>query len=375
MNLSFLVLKGLPFPGGVERYMEEVGPRLVAKGHKVRVYSISYRTEVGATHRGMDIIPVPAIRAKSLEKPSAALIAALRAAFDDSEIVHVHAFGPSLFGILPRLARKKVVVQGHGLEWRRAKWGWFARSFLRFSEWASVAISDALTVVSQTQQAYLREKYDTRSVFIPPGISPVDHALPDEIARLGLHRGDYILFAARLEKEKGLRYLIEAYKKLKPEKKLVVAGDNPLDDTYKREMRTLADGDPNVIFTGFVSGKLLQELFSNCYLFALPSELEGLPIAVLEAMNYGCACLVSDIPENREAIGGHGFTFRNKDSDDLARVLGDLLASPDRVRDAGVAARTYVAGRFSWDAVADDLEQLYLAVSKRSTPSVKALGA
>ena len=144
MNISFLVLKGLPFPGGVERYMEAVGPRLSARGHDVRIYSVSYRTKLPSSYAGMKICTVPAFPSKSLEKPSAALLASIRASFDGADVVHVHTFGQSLFGVLPRLMGKKVVIQGHGLEWRRSKWGGAARAFLRFSEWASVHVPHAL---------------------------------------------------------------------------------------------------------------------------------------------------------------------------------------------------------------------------------------
>jgi glycosyltransferase involved in cell wall biosynthesis len=362
VNISFLVMKGLPFAGGIERYMEAVGPRLSARGHDVRVYSISYRTKVPSSYEGMKICTVPALRSKSLEKPSAALLASLRASFDGADVVHVHAFGPSLFGILPRLAGKKVVIQGHGIEWQRSKWGVAGRTFLRFSEWASVHVPHALTVVSRTQKSYLRQRYGIDATFIPPGVTPVSAAPPDEIKKLGLKGGDYILFAARLEREKGLHYLIEAYRKLAPGMKLVVAGDNLLDDTYKREMHALAAGHPGIVFTGFATGRLLQELFSNCYLFVLPSELEGLPIAVLEAMSYGCACLVSDIPESLEAVDGRAVTFRSRDPRDLARQLSHLIDSPKQVKAIGRAARAHVTRSYDWDEVALDLEALYRSV-------------
>lgn len=360
MKISFLVLKGLPFPGGIERYMEEVGPRLVAKGHRVRLYSIGYRTTVPRDHAGMTIRTVPAVRMKSLEKASAAAIATAWETLGDSDIVHVHAFGAGLFSIIPRLAGKKVVVQGHGVEWRRSKWGWGGRNFLRFAEWASIRGASAVTVVSRTQQAYLKQRYGLDAAFIPPGVAPASLVPPLEIKqRLGLEGKDFILFAARLEREKGLGYLIEAYRSLRPRMKLVVAGDNPLDERYKQELRDLAAGDPGIVFTGFATGRFLRELFSNCYLFVLPSELEGLPIAALEAMSYRCGCLVSDIPENREALAGHGFTFRNKDPVDLAARLSALLEDPARVERVGASAQAFVTSRYSWDTVADELDALY----------------
>jgi glycosyltransferase involved in cell wall biosynthesis len=360
--ISYLVLKGLPFPGGVERYTEQVGPRLAARGHDVRVYSIGYRTTVPKVHAGMSIRTVPAIRSRCLEKPSAALVAALRECVSDSDIVHVHAFGPSLFAFLPRLFGKRVVIQGHGVEWQRSKWGPLGRSFLAFAEWASMHIPHALTVVSQTQQEYLRERYAAEAHFIPPGVEAPIRAQPDLVRGLGLAPGEFILFAARLEPEKGLHYLITAYKSVRTAKKLVIAGDNVLDAKYKNEMYRLAGGDPNIVFLGAVAGQLLSELFSNCYLFVLPSELEGLPIAVLEAMSYGCPCLVSDISANREAVGAHALTFVSRDTADLARQLVYALEAPDELQSIGAAGRARVLAKFNWDVVADELEALYASV-------------
>lgn len=212
--------------------------------------------------------------------------------------MHFHAFGPAMFCFIPRLMGRKVIVQGHGLEWKRSRWSIAGKMFLKLSEIPSVKFCNTLTVVSKVQQKYIRENYGIESVVIPTGVNPPVREEPQLIKEYGLKGNDYILFASRLVREKGAHYLINAYNSLKTNKKLVIAGDAEHEDKYKSELNRLAKGNEKIIFPGFATGKLLNELFSNCYLYVQPSEIEGLPIALLEAMSYGNCCLASDIEEN-----------------------------------------------------------------------------
>jgi glycosyltransferase involved in cell wall biosynthesis len=175
----------------------------------------------------------------------------------------------------------------------------------------------------------------------------------------GLEPNRYILFAARLVEEKGAHYLIEAFRNVKTNMKLVIAGDAAHSGKYKVSLKQKAEGDIRIIFPGFVTGEPLEELFSNAYIFCLPSTLEGLPIALLEAMSYGNCCLASDIPENLEAIEKYGYTFRNRQSEDLRGILSDLIEHPEKVESKKEAARQHVLRNYSWDRIADQMEILY----------------
>jgi len=121
-------------------------------------------------------------------------------------------------------------------------------------------------------------------------------------SQYGLSGNDYILFLGRLVPEKGLRYLIEAFKQVKTDKKLVIAGDASDTDSFVHEIKDMAKDDKRIIFTGFVQGRILQELYSNAYVYVLPSDLEGMPLSLLEAMSYGNCCLVSNIPECTDVV-------------------------------------------------------------------------
>jgi glycosyltransferase involved in cell wall biosynthesis len=217
-----------------------------------------------------------------------------------------------------------------------------------------------VTVVSQVQQVYLREKYGVEAAYIPPGIDDPVMRSPSLIRELGLRGNDYILFASRLVREKGAHYLIDAYRKLDTDKRLIIVGDVSNEDVYKNELRTLAgESNGRIVFTGFVSREMLQEFYSNAYLFVLPSEIEGLSAGLLEAMSYGNACVVSDIAENREGLGDKGFYFRNKDSGDLSALLETLIANEDVVKEKREAAKSHVMAAHSWERVTDQIEDLY----------------
>lgn len=363
MKIAFIVLKGL-IGGGIEKYTEEIGTRLAAKGHEIIVYTMKNYGEKNGIYKGMKIKTVPAIKTKSFEKLSATFFATFSALFEKNiDIYHFHAFGPSMFSFIPKILGKKVVVQGHGIEWQRSRWNFIGKTFLKLTERPSVIFADRITVVSNVQVEYIMKKYGMNAVYIPTGVNQPKILKPNLIKeKYGLYGNDYILFAARLVKEKGVHYLIKAYNEMDTELKLVIAGDALYEDEYKKELQELAKSNKNIIFTGFVTGDILYELFSNCYIFVLPSELEGLPTALLEAMSYGNCCLVSDIPENIEALNDLGFTFQNKNYIDLKNKLLYLIENKDKVESVKPRAKEYVLSNFSWDQIADRFEQLYKEV-------------
>jgi len=364
MRIAYIAVKGIPFCGGVEKVTEEVGSRMVAKGHHVIVYSSrDFGTQDGI-YKGMQIKTVPSVNTRSLHKLSICWHATRDVMrHRNADLVHVHAVGPSLFSIFPRMKGIPTVVQTHSLEWKRDKWGLIGKTFLRLSDCSIPYFPSRATAVSKVQKTYYEKKYGREVVYIPNGVSPVEHRRPQWILEQGLEPDRYILFAARLVPEKGAHFLIDAFRRLSTDMKLVIVGDSPHAEEYKARLQSLADGDQRILFPGFLTGAPLEELFSNAYLFCLPSTVEGLPVALLEAMNFGNCCLSSDIPENLEALEDHGYTFRNRDAGDLRRVLGDLIEHPQNVREKRGPALEHVRQNYSWERVADQLEALYLSVT------------
>lgn len=360
MRIAFCVLKNLMFGGGIEKYTLELGSRLVRRGHEVTVYSMRHYGQLPDQYRGMNIVGVPCLRLRSSEKLTAAATAAMMSVLDRRlDIVHFHDIGPGAFALLPRLiGRHRCILQFHGLAWQRSRWGRSGVWVHKILERLAVRQSHAYTAVSKVQCEYFRARYGLDVSYIPTGAPVGPSVPPQEILKLGIAGGSYVLFASRLVREKGLHYLIPAFRRLNTPHKLVIAGD-ACDPAYRKELEALSGGDERIMYLGMVHGRALAELFSNALVYVQPSETEGLSIALLEAMGYGNRCLVSDIPANLEAIADTGWHFRNKSVESLSERLGWLLDHPDETRHQGEAARRRVKQHYSWDTVAESFERLY----------------
>ena len=291
---------------------------------------------------------------------TASFSAAVRAAFGKYDVVHFHAEGPCAMLWLPKLFGKKCIATIHGLDHQRAKWGRFASWYIRTGEKCAVRFADSIVVLSENVKNYFRDTYNRETVFIPNGVLPAEPKAAEEITSLyGIHKNEYILFLGRLVPEKGVKYLIEAYKHLKTDKKLVIAGGASDTDEYFRELTALADGDERIIFTGFVQGRVLEELYSNAYVYTLPSDLEGMPLSLLEAMSYGNCCLTSDIPECADVLGEYGLTFAQGNVQALTDALQNLCDEPETVATYQSRAAEYICNRYNWDDITNQTLQLY----------------
>jgi glycosyltransferase involved in cell wall biosynthesis len=287
LKISMLGSRGIPTNySGIERALEETCPRLVQRGHQVTVYTQSDVAYDRDEFKGVTIKRVPAIKTKHLETLTRVIGSLGRELLEQNDIIHFHALGPSVFSCVPRIFANKTVVTVHGLDWQRKKWGALARRFLRMAEYASAKFPNTTIVVSQALKKYYDTKYNIKTVYIPNGVTIPSLRRPKLIKRYGLSEENYILFVSRLVPEKGCHYLIEAFKRLATDKKLVIAGSSSHTETYEEQLHALSNNHPNIVFTGFVSGELLEELFSNAYLYVLPSEIEGLSLSLLEAMSY-----------------------------------------------------------------------------------------
>lgn len=368
-----LGLKGIPFPAGIENFTEEVGWRLVERGHQVTVYVRPY-VDVRDVHRGVRIRHLPSLHTKHLDALSHTFLASLDVLFADVDIVHYHALGPSVFSLLPRLRGMKTIAQVHGLDWQRAKWSSFASRCLEAAEYAAVYFPHRTIAISTTLKAYFEAKYHRPVDYLPTGVKDYENREPREIRKWGLDKENYILFLSRLVPEKGCHYLIEAYERLAPAKRLVIAGPCAAgEDAYCATLRR--PDNRNVIFTGAATGELLEELFSNAYVYVLPSEVEGLSHALLQGLSFGRCVLASDIEPNREALGECGMTFKSRDVSDLQQKLQYLLDHPDFVHACGTAAKARVRAHYSWDTVVDRLEAIYAdccraTVANAASPAV-----
>lgn len=359
MNIAMIGQKGVPAThGGIERHVEELGARLVELGHEVTVFTRpNYTDPILREHRGMRLVSLRTIGTKHLDAIVHSVFASLACWRGGYDVVHYHAMGPCLASPITRLRGRKVVATIHGQDWRRGKWGLAASTVLRLSEWMALRVPHTTISVSETLAKTYQDQTGRPVVYIPNGIT-IDPG--DDVAVLeefGLTDGGYVFSAGRLVPEKGVHYLIDAHARIDDAPPLVIAGDSSNTDDYVRELRAKAGA--SVVFTGYQYGARLAALFRHAALFVLPSDLEGLPIVLLEALAYGVPVLASDIPPNVEVLGENGEYFRAGDTTDLSRALVDCLARAAVLRERADSLRQRALVEYDWQKVALQTEEVY----------------
>lgn len=355
--------------GGVEIVVKELCTRMAQQGCQITCYNRSGHHVSGAEYDDANITEyegirqkfVPTIERKGLAAVSSSFFAALYSAFGKYDIVHIHAEGPAFFSWLPKLLGKRVVVTIHGIDWQREKWkSGFGSKFIRQGEKNAVKYADAIIVLSKGVQDYFRDTYGRETCFIPNGVNRPEVRNADMITeKFGLTKDSYVLFLGRLVPEKGIRYLIEAFKAVKTDKKLVIAGGSSDTVSFMKELKELAKNDDRIIFTGFVQGQMLDELYSNAYIYTLPSDLEGMPLSLLEAMSYGNCCVVSDIAECVEVVEDKALIFKKSNVNDLREKLQRICEDREKVEKYKKQAADFICEKYNWDTVVRETMKLY----------------
>lgn len=376
MKIVFIGQKGMPSEfGGIETHAEKLATQLVELGFDVSAYTRPWFTDKNKTeYKGVKLISIPTIKTKHLDAILHTFLASIHASFSKQDIIHYHGVGPALLAWVPKVlfSKAKVVVTFHCIDRLHQKWGRFAQFMLKLGESAANKFADKTIAVSQGLKKYCKDEYNNEAVYIPNGINLPQTSEPEIIKNeFGLEKNEYILMVSRLVRHKGAQYLIKAYNELNTDKKLVIVGGSSFTDDYVKELHELAKDNPNIIFTGFQSGKILDELFTNAYIFVHPSEAEGLPICVLEALSYGKCGLVSDIPENIEAISEFGYSFKNKDYKDLAELIKYLLDKPALVTKIGKQSQKYVLENYNWKDIVKNTGNLYKSLKYTSKKELK----
>lgn len=369
MKIAMIGHKRIPSrEGGVEVVVEELSTRLTDLNYEVEAYNRSGYHVSGKDfgngrrkyYNGIRIIIVPTFKNGKLNAIVYSALATLRALFGGYDVIHYHAEGPCSMLFIPKLLGIRVVATIHGLDWQRAKWGNFASKVLKFGEKMAAKYADEVIVLSKNVQQYFRDTYGRETHYISNGISRPEIREVKEIEeKYGLHKDAYILFLARLVPEKGLHYLIEAFGQIQTDKKLVIAGGSSHSLDYMKQIEEMAAKDDRIIMTNFVQGRVLEELYSNAYLFVLPSDIEGMALTLLEAMSYGNCCLVSDIKENTEVVEDQAFAFEKGNVQDLKEKLEYLLQHQKEVNKMKSQSSDFICGKYSWDDVVEQTIKLY----------------
>ncbi len=369
MKIAMLGHKRVPSrEGGIEIVVEELSTRMVAMGYKVTCYNrkghhISgreYDKNNFKEYRGIRLKNVPTLNKKGLAAVTASFFATIAASFGKYDVAHIHAEGPAFMCWLPKLMKKRVIVTVHGLDHQRAKWGKFASAFIMMGEKNAVRYADEIIVLSKGVQEYFKKTYERDTRFIPNGVTKPEIREADLITKeYGLEKDSYILFLGRIVPEKGLRYLINAFKKVETDKKLVIAGGSSDTMDFMNELKDMAKSDDRIIFTGFIQGQILEELYSNAYIYTLPSDLEGMPLSLLEAMSYGNCCVVSDIAECAEVVEDKAVIFKKSDVNDLKKNLQYLCDNNEIVQDYKADAVDFICKKYDWNAVVEQTISIY----------------
>lgn len=369
LRIAMLGHKRIPSrEGGIEIVVEELATRMAKKSHSVTCYNRKGHNVAGSefdgtklkTYKGVTLQEVFTIDKRGLAAMTASVSASLRAALGNYDVVHIHAEGPTFMCWLPKLFGKKVIVTVHGLDHQRAKWGKFASWYIRSGEKNAVRFADEIIVLSKGVQDYFQNTYGRTTRFIPNGVNKAKLRKARQITeKWGLTKDSYILYLGRIVPEKGERYLIEAFKQTKTDKKLVIAGGSSDTQAFMDELKSLAKDDDRIIFTGFVQGEILEELYSNPYIYTLPSDLEGMPLSLLEAMSYGNCCLTSDIPECAEVVEDKALLFRKSDVSNLKEKLQNACDHPEMVETYKAQAEEFICRKYNWDDVVEKTLKLY----------------
>lgn len=369
MKIAIIGHKRIPSnEGGIEKGVEQHAVRMVTRGHQVEVYNRGGHNIYGSEndekrlkyYKGVRIITVPTCTNNALTVPIYSLLSTLRAIFVRYDVVSYRASGSCVMIPLAKLFGLRCIASLHGIDSQRAKWGKFAKWYLELGEKMAAKYADELLVLSKNMQRYIWDKYHRKTILFANGIDRVEK-VSDEIIRTkyGLKKDEYILFLSRIVPEKGLHYLVKAYRSVDSDKKLVIAGGIEKETEYIVELKKIASEDPRIIFTGFTKGGLLKSLYSNAYVYVLPSDLEGMANSLLEGMGYGNCCLVSDIPENTEVVEDKAVTFRKGDVEDLRMKLQNLVDNPSVVQKYKSEAADFILAKYNWDDIVTQMLGIY----------------
>jgi len=369
LSVALIGSRGIPGRyGGYETLMEELGPRLVARGFRVTVYCRSHSTPRELkSWRGVDLVVLPTIRTKYLDTPVHTFLSCLHAAGAGYDAALVVNSANALFVPLLGVGGIPVALNVDGIEKRRAKWGAFGRAVYAFSERLACVLPDALVTDAEVIRRHYLERYGAESVPIAYGVDPRPPAETGVLERLGIEPRRYFLYVSRFEPENNPHRVAEAYRRAGGDFPLVMVGGAPYASRFIASFTRGAD--PRVLFPGPIYGDGYRELLSHSMAYIHATEVGGTHPALVEAMGYGNCVLVNDTPENREVAGGVGLYFRAGEPESLAAPLDWVRLHPERARARGRAAARRAALLFSWERVADQYAALLADLAGRSPGS------
>lgn len=366
MKIALLGTRGIPASyGGFETCAEELGVRLVERGHDVTVYCRSHHIKYAKPYyRGIRLVRLPTIPNKYLDTLTHALISSLHALTQDYDVVLMFIAGNSPVSFVPRLVGQKVALNVDGLDWKRRKWPPLAKKYIQFAEWLATRLPNVVITDSRRVQEYYRERFHAETKYIAYGADVLPLPPGEFLKQYGLEPKKYVLFVGRLVPENCPHHLVNAFGQIDTDMRCVIVGDAPYAADYIQQLK--ASAGPRVIFTGYLFGEGYQELSSHAFAFVETSEVGGTHPAVLEAMAFGNVVVVNDTHENMETVGDAGIGYAGSEgAATLARVLQELIDNPEMAEEYRCRAKERVRQHFTWDVVTDEYEQLFKELTKK----------
>jgi glycosyltransferase involved in cell wall biosynthesis len=366
LRIVMLGLRGFPdVQGGVERHVEHLSRHLVELGCEVEAIVRSPHMPAGSPSvwHGVKLRVIWSPRTNGVEALVHSFLGVFYAARMKPDVLHIHSIGPALFAPLARALGLRVVVTHHLLNYENEKWGFAARVLLRLGERAGMTFANARIAVSRFLADRVKREYEVPIRVIPNGLGELapPQSAGATLQQFGLTAGRYLLTVARIDPQKCQLDLIEAFRQAQPtDWKLALAGSADYDSGYVRAVAEAAKATPGVVLLGHQKETALAELYSNAGAFVLPSSHEGQPIAVIEALGYGCPVILSDIPAHREIGIAAGRFFRPGDTAALAaRLRATFRNPPDRA--LHTADRDRILKRHDWRLIARSTLDVYRA--------------
>jgi glycosyltransferase involved in cell wall biosynthesis len=381
MKIAVIGVKGLPpKQGGIEHYCAEVYPRMVAEGHSVDLFArCSYTNEslfTNSYYQGVRVISLPSLPMRGIDAFTTSALAATLSSGKRYDIIHFHALGPSLFSSIAKIASSaKIVATCQGLDWQRDKWGRFSSRVIYEGEKAAVKYADGIVVVSEALQSYFLSAYGKKTVYIPNAPGSYGESDPDFNygTKLGLTAGKYMVFLGRLVPEKRPDLLIDAFIKLKPPGwKLVLVGGVSDTKSYTSELLNQVAKHPEIMFAGELWGARKAEIIRNAGLFVLPSDLEGLPLAMLEAMQEGVPVVASNIAPHQQLLEeNRGVMFTAGDLTSCADALNWAIHHPEELKVMASKAQKHIQLHYNWQTITLKNLQLYQNLLNSSKSNIQ----
>ena len=370
MRIAMIGQKGIPaIYGGIERHVEDLSRELVKQGHDVLAYARAWYTPTALkNYHGVRIVHTSSIHTKNLDAITGTFTAVMHALRQDCDVIHFHGVGPALLSWIPRLLspKTKVIVTFHCIDRYHQKWGVIARTVLWLGEKAACTFPHQTIAVSKTIQNYCLNEFKHQTDFIPNGVVTSPIKGETLLEKFDLEKNKYLLMVARLVPHKGAHYLMEAWQlarvqnpELFKDYKLAIVGGSTFTDSYVKQLKEIARGDKSIVMTDWLNGQILEEIYANCVLYVNPSENEGLPISVLQAMSYGRPVLLSDIPEHQEIIDDRDFLFRNTSIISLAEKIISLMKDEKLRTSKGKTNLKLTSEKYHWEKLGKETADIY----------------